>query len=77
MRPMPFSTVALKMTGMASAYSGCRQKGQAYGQSVRFSAAGTTDARGSYFARMSCERMLQPGLVPPSPAHRLFQQTGG
>jgi hypothetical protein len=42
--PMPLRMVALNMTGMAPAYSGCLQKGHMKGQSVRSSLAGTTEA---------------------------------
>ena len=45
-KPMPLSTVALNMSGMACAYSGCLQKGHRNGHSRKSNAAGTTDARG-------------------------------
>ena len=48
MRPIPLRTVALNISGIALAYSGCRQKGHMYGQSVKSSSAGTTDALGLY-----------------------------
>ena len=54
MRPMPLRTVALNISGMACAYSGCRQKGHMNGQSVKLSAAGTMDARGLYSCRIFC-----------------------
>lgn len=50
---MPLSTVALKIVGIAPAYRGCRQYGQACGQSVRLRLAGTTEARGEYVARIA------------------------
>lgn len=53
-KPMPFSTVALKMVGMALAYRGWRQYGQAWGQSVRLRCEGTTEARGEYVAKIAC-----------------------
>lgn len=52
-RPMPLSTVALKIVGIAPAYRGCRQYGQACGQSVRLRCAGTTEVRGEYVARIA------------------------
>lgn len=51
---MPLRTVALNMSGIACAYSGCRQNGHMKGQSVKFSAAGTTDARGVYPCSIFC-----------------------
>jgi len=45
-RPRALRMVALNMSGIACAYSGCRQNGHVNGQSVKLSAAGTTEARG-------------------------------
>jgi hypothetical protein len=55
--PIPFSTVALNMRGIAPAYIGWRQKGHMNGQSIKLSSAGTRDARGSYFFKTSCVAM--------------------
>ena len=45
--PIPFTTVALNMNGIAPWYNACLQCGHMYGHAVKSSLPGTKLARGS------------------------------